>query len=302
MKMFKHFTAFTTMTLTAAMLLSGCSGSKSTSAASSTTADASDAASGEEVLKIGVECAYPPFNWVQNEETTASGKEAEPIVGTKQYAYGYDIAMAQKIAEELGVDLEVHKSEWSSIGMGLDAGDYDAIISGMGATKARAENYNFTDPYYYRTNCLVVQKGSGLEDVKGLSDLAGKNVKLTTQLGTGWVDLLDQVPDGVKDANYETTSECFMAVSNGVADVCVVDLPTARAALLTNPDLAIVELADDDKFVGDDEMTNICIATRKDDEETTKKMAEVLKKLNWTEKEDMDALMDEVFKDVPSNN
>ena len=62
----------------------------------------------------------------------------------------------------------------------------------MGRTKEREASYSFTDPYYYRTNCLVVKKGSGLEGIKGLSELAGKNVTLTTQLGTGWVNLLDQ--------------------------------------------------------------------------------------------------------------
>lgn len=42
------------------------------------------------------------------------------------------------------------------------------------------------------------------------------------------MDLLDQIPDATLGANYETTSECFMAVNNDVADVVVVDEPTAR--------------------------------------------------------------------------
>ena len=95
--------------------------------------------------------------------------------------------------------------------------------------------------------------------------MAGKNVTLTTQLGTGWVNLLDQVPDATLGANYETTAECFMAISNGTADVCVIDAPTAESAAMTNDDLAIIYLDDNDKFVGDEEMTNVCIATRKDD-------------------------------------
>ena len=160
------------------MILAGCGSSKEASKTDT-------AESGKEVLKVGVECAYPPFNWTQTEETTTTGKKAEPIYGTSQYAYGYDVAVAQELAKALDMDLEVHKSEWASITQGLDAGDYDVIISGMGRTAKREQSYDFTDPYYYRTNCLVVKKGSGLEDVKGLSDLAGKNVTVTTQLGTG---------------------------------------------------------------------------------------------------------------------
>ena len=57
----------------------------------------------------------------------------------------------------------------------------------------------------------------------GLSDVKGKNVKVTTQLGTGWIDLLDQIPDGKTGTNYETTSECFMSIQNGTTDVCSID-------------------------------------------------------------------------------
>lgn len=53
---------------------------------------------------------------------------------------------------------------------------------------------------------------SELASVTGLSQLAGKNVKVTTQLGTGWVDLLDRIPDVVKGANYdEVLSELLIS-------------------------------------------------------------------------------------------
>ena len=55
-----------------------------------------------------------------------------------------------------------------------------------------------------------------------------------------------------------------MAISNGVADVCIVDLPTAESAALTNDNLTIITLDENDTFSGDDEMVNVCIATRKD--------------------------------------
>ncbi|MBO5509656.1 MAG: transporter substrate-binding domain-containing protein, partial [Lachnospiraceae bacterium] len=147
----------------------------------------------DNVLRVGMECGYAPFNWSQDSEELPNGEKAVPIYGTNLYAYGYDVMVAKKLADEMGMELEVHKVEWDSIGMSLDAGEYDAIIAGMGRTAEREASYSFTDPYYYRDNCLVVKKGSGLEDVKGLSDLAGKNVTVTTQLGTGWVNLLDQI-------------------------------------------------------------------------------------------------------------
>lgn len=256
----------------------------------------------ENVLRVGMECAYAPFNWTQNSDKLVNGEKAVPIKGTNLYAYGYDVMVAEKLAEELGMELEIHKVEWDSIGMSLNANEYDCIIAGMGRTAEREASYAFTDPYYYRDNCLVVKAGSGLEDITGLSQLKGKNVKLTTQSGTGWVNILDQVPDGKLGANYETTAECFMAISNGVADVCVIDIPTAESAAMTNKDLKIIYLDPEDKFEGDEEMTNVCIATRKNDTGFRDKIQEALTSMGWNKKEEMDKLMEEAISLQPAAN
>ena len=256
----------------------------------------------KEVLRVGMECAYAPFNWTQDTDTTPDGSEAVPIYGSDYYAYGYDVAVAKMLAEEMGMDLEIHKVEWSSIGISMDAGDYDCIIAGMGKTAEREQSYSFTEPYYYRDNCIVVKKDGDYADVKGLSDLAGTGCKVTTQLGTGWIPLLDQIEGAEQSGNYETTSECFMAISNGVADVCVVDLPTAESAALTNPDLEIITLDEDDTFTGDDEMVNVCIATRKDDTELRDKIQDAMDAIGWNDKEKMDELMDTVLTQQPAAN
>lgn len=254
----------------------------------------------KEVLRVGMECAYAPFNWTQDEDKTPNGSEAEKIYNSDFYAYGYDVAVAQKIADQLGMDLEVHKVEWSSIGISMDSGEYDCIIAGMGRTSEREKSYSFTDPYYYRDNCIVVKKGGPYEKVTKLSELAGTGCKVTTQLGTGWIPLLDQIEGAETGSNYETTSECFMAVSNGVADVCIVDVPTAKSALLTNDDLTIIEFDEDDSFVGDEEMVNVCIATRKDDTALCDKIQGAMKEIGWNDKAEMDKLMDEVLTQQPA--
>lgn len=282
--------------------LAGCGSSDTktsdTDVKTSETAETSD----KNVLRVGMECTYAPFNWTQDSDTTPDGSKAVPIYGSDYYAYGYDVAVAQKLADEMGMDLEVHKVEWSSIGISLDAGDYDVIIAGMGKTAEREASYSFTEPYYYRDNCIVVKKGSAYENVKGLSDLAGTGCKVTTQLGTGWVPLLDQIEGAEQSGNYETTSECFMAISNGVADVCVVDLPTAQSAALTNDDLVIIQLDEDDSFTGDDEMVNVCIATRKDDTALRDKIQDAMNAIGWNDKAKMDELMDQVLTQQPAAN
>lgn len=270
--------------------LAGCSSAKK-----ETTSD-------KKVLRVGMECAYAPFNWTQDKDTTPDGSKAVPIYGSNYYAYGYDVAVAQKIAEQMGMDLEIHKVEWSSIGISMDAGDYDCIIAGMGRTAERELAYSFTDPYYYRDNCIVVKKDGAYADVTKLSDLADTGCKVTTQLGTGWVPLLDQIKGAQTGANYETTSECFMAISNGVADVCIVDLPTAQSALLTNDNLKIIVLDSSDTFSGDEEMVNVCIATRKNDTALRDSIQAAMNAIGWNDKAKMDELMSKVITQQPAAN
>ena len=260
----------------------------------------SSSSSDKKVLRVGMECAYAPFNWTQDTDKTPDGSKAEKIYGSDFYAYGYDVAVARKLADELGMDLEIHKVEWSSIGISMDSGEYDCIIAGMGRTAEREMAYSFTEPYYYRDNCIVVKKGGKYENVTKLSDLADTGCKATTQLGTGWVPLLDQIKGADTGSNYETTSECFMAVSNGVADVCIVDLPTAESALLTNDDLKIIQFDEDDTFTGDDEMVNVCIATRKDDTDLRDKLQGAMDSIGWNDKAKMDELMDTVITQQPA--
>lgn len=291
--------------VTAAMcVFAGCGGNPSndSSASISETSAAETEDSSRGVLRVGMECAYAPFNWTQETAQVPNGDKAVPIYGTNYYAYGYDVMMAKKIADELGWDLEIHKVEWDSIGMAMDSGEYDCIIAGMGKTAEREQSYSFTEPYYYRDNCITVKKGTEFENVTGLSQLAGKNVTVTTQLGTGWVPLLTQVPDATLGANYETTAECFMALSNGVADVVVIDVPTAESAAMTNSDLVVISLDENDTFQNDQEMTNVCIATRKDDTELRDKIQSAMDNLEWNDKEKMDEMMDIAIEVQPAAN
>ncbi len=277
-------------------MLTGCGSSSDSSSADSKDGEQKD------VLRVGMECAYAPFNWTQESEEVSNGDKALPIYGMGNYAYGYDVMMAKKLADQMGMDVEIHKVEWDSIGMGLDSGEYDCIIAGMGKTAEREQAYSFTDTYYYRDICLTVKKGSGLEGITKLSDFAGKNVTVTTQLGTAWVDLLDQIPDVELGSNYETTAECFMAVSNGVADVCVIDKPTSESAAMTNTDLVLLELDENDTIEDPTGSTNVCIATRKDDTELRDKIQKAMDDLEWNDKEKMDEMMEEAIKLQPAAN
>ena len=281
--------------------LTACSNSQSSTSSTGTSSSSDSSSASGGVLRVGMECAYAPFNWTQVSPEVANGDTAVEIYGGGGYAYGYDVMVAKKLASELGMSLEIHKVEWDSIGISMDSGEYDCIIAGMGRTSERMLSYSFTEPYYYRSNCVVVKKGSAIENIKWLSEFAGKNVTATTQLGTGWVPLLNQIPDVKLGANYETTAEVFMALSNGTADVAVIDIPTAESALLTNTVLKLIVLDEKDNFTGDEEMTNVCIATRKNDTALRDKLQEAMGKVGL-DRDTMNKMMEEAISVQPAAN
>ncbi|MGN1339197.1 MAG: hypothetical protein ACI4WS_02785 [Oscillospiraceae bacterium] len=83
--------------------ISACSGSStsSSSAAASSGAESETASNG--VLRVVMECTYAPFNWTQVSSEVKNGDTAVEIYGGGGYAYGYDVMVAKKLADELGV-------------------------------------------------------------------------------------------------------------------------------------------------------------------------------------------------------
>ncbi len=283
-------------------LLTGC-GTKTDSASTDTTdvtssndtkskaAQNDDTESGEkQVLRVGMECAYAPFNWTQSEQNLSNGDKAIPIFGTSDYAYGYDVLLAKKLADQMGMELEIHKVDWSSIVLGMNSGDYDAIIAGMGYTEEREQSVDFTDPYYIRNNVIIVKKDGPYANAKTLSDFKGASS--TTQIGTIWEQYVPQIPDVEQLTYYETTSEVVMAVSTGTADCAVLDEPTAMSATMSNPDLTYIKFDEANGFtVPEGQSLNVCIAVKEGDTELQKKLDGALDAIGWNE-QSMNALMD----------
>ncbi len=279
-------------------LLAGCGSKSDTSSADTTTIDTSstdtsgtDIPGGDrQVLRVGMECAYAPFNWTQSEQELSNGDKAVPIYGTSDYAYGYDVMLAKKVADQMGMELEVHKVDWSSIVLGMNSGDYDAIIAGMGYTKERDQSVDFTDPYYIRNNVIIAKKDGPFANAKTLSDFKGASS--TTQIGTIWEQYVPQIPDVEQLTYYETTSEVVMAVSTGTADCVVLDEPTAMSATMSNPDLTYIKLDESDGFtVPEGQSLNVCIAVKEGDTELQKKLDDALDAIGWDEQK-MNELMD----------
>ena len=167
---------FLALTVAAMLALAGCSSGGSSEAASeapaaSETPAASEAASGEAAVvtveegkfTVGMECAYPPFNWSQLEAT-----DTAVDIGSASYADGYDVVMGRHIAEQMGLELVVKPIAWEGLEPAVNNGEIDAIIAGMTATPEREENADFTEPYYESQMVIIVPQDSDLVNVTNI--------------------------------------------------------------------------------------------------------------------------------------
>ena len=107
------------------------------------------------VLTVGMECAYAPYNWTQMDDSNG----AVPISNVPgSYANGYDVQIAQYIANRLGLKLEIYAMEWDSLIPAVNSGAIDAIVAGMSPTAERSEQLDFTDTYYESNLVVIIRK------------------------------------------------------------------------------------------------------------------------------------------------
>ncbi len=241
-----------------------------------------DNASGD-TLRVGMECGYAPYNWTQ--ETDENG--AVPIADSKDYAYGYDVMMAQKVADALGKDLEIVKLDWDSLIPSLQSGDIDAVIAGQSITSERLKVVDFSEPYYYASIVTLVKADSKYANAKGVDDLAGATC--TSQLGTIWYDVcLPQIKDANILAAQETAPAMLVSLDSGAVDLVVTDMPTAMAATSVYKDFVLLDFTDtDNNFEVSDEEINIGISVKKGNTELLDKINEVLATMTVDDYEEM---------------
>lgn len=244
----------------------------------------------KKVLKVGMECAYAPYNWSQ---TSADGG-AVKIVGSNEYAYGYDVIIAKKLADSMGATLEIHKLEWDGLPPAVVSGKIDAAIAGMSITSKRKETVDFTKPYYYANVVALVRQGTPQAEAKSVADLKGSVA--TSQLNTIWYDQIDQVPDVTKLPAIDNVPGMIVALKSGKCNLIVTDIPTAKAAAFANKELAMVTFPEGQGFKTAREDVEIGIAVKKGNKELTDAMNKVLGSMTEA---DFNKIMDEAITKQP---
>lgn len=184
-------------------------------------------------LIIGCSADYPPY-------------EFHHLENGQDVIVGFDIDIAEEIAKDLGVTLEIKDMAFDGLLAALQAGTIDIVISGMSPTAERRQSVDFSDIYYYATHGVIVRRAdqAKYETVEAL-----RSARLSAQKGTIQVDLAkiqilgmsaeeaEQDIDSVKEV--ASIKNLILDLENGNVDAIVAELPVAQAYVNANPSLAL---------------------------------------------------------------
>lgn len=208
----KKFTAFALALVMALGLLAGCGSSNSDN---STPAgdDASDAAKTK--LVVATSPDFPPFESLEGGEVV-----------------GIEVDILSKIAEKMGMELDIQQMDFDSVIPGVQAGKFDVGMSGITVTDKRKENVDFSSVYFMAAQAIVVADGSS---ITGKADLEGK--KVSVQTGTTAEEYC--MANGYEVLAFTANNDAAAALTAGKVDAWVVD---NEVALAMAPELGLTVL------------------------------------------------------------
>ncbi len=168
----------------------------------------------EGYLTIGTEAEFAPF-----EVRLENGS-----------FYGFDIALGEAIAKELGLKVDYIDTDFAGIILSLNSGKFDIAMSAMTITEERKKSINFSDPYFDTGLSLAVPANS---PVQKLDDLNGKIVGV--QLGTTG-DLYASSLKNVKEVKrYPHAPDAFLDMKNGKVDAVINDDVVSKPIVAKDP-------------------------------------------------------------------
>jgi len=174
----------------------------------------------KEVLVMGTNAEFPPFEYKENNEIV-----------------GFDIEIAKIIAEELGMELKIEDMAFDGLLSALQSGKVDFVIAGMTVTEDRKKNVDFSESYFNASQVIIVKKEGSA--VKSKDDLSGK--KVGVQIGTtGDAYLTENHPD-VEVVRFQKGADAIMELKNGKCDAVVIDANPAKVFVEKNSDLTLLE-------------------------------------------------------------
>lgn len=239
-----------------AVSMAACGGKKDdagSAAGNASAAEESKEATGGTLI-MATNATFPPYEYV----------EGDKIVGI-------DAEIAEAIAKDLGMELQIDDMEFDSIIAAVQSGKADMGVAGMTVNEDRLKNVNFSDSYATGVQVVIVKEDS---DIKSVDDMTGKLIGV--QQGTTGHIYCSDTPEngGFGEENvvaYPNGANAVEALKGGKVDCVVIDNEPAKAFVAANEGLKIL----DTEYVTE----NYAIAIAKDNEELLNKVNDSLAKL-----------------------
>ena len=187
-----HFSALAAAALLSLSLLSGCGAKAGQGSQSQESGGLLAQIQEKGEIVVAMEGTWAP--WTYHDES-------DQLVG-------YDVEVANAIADKLGVKAVFAEGEWDALLAGLESGRFDIMVNGVDVDEERQKKYDFSDPYAYNRTAVIVRADD--DSIQSMEDLAGKHTANTIS------------------STYATVAESYGAEVTGVDDLalCVVSLTT----------------------------------------------------------------------------
>ncbi|MFO7850248.1 MAG: transporter substrate-binding domain-containing protein [Spirochaetia bacterium] len=156
---------------------------------------------------------------------------------------GFEIDVARRLAEDMGVDVEFIPTKWSGIIPALLTGKFDVIIGGMGIRPDRAVKVNFSIPYDYTGMSIVAHKEQA-EGFDKLEDFNKEDVVLAARIGTTAADATKKFMPRAELRLFDDESQALQELKNGRAHAVVASAPLPKFQAIENPDTLFVPIED----------------------------------------------------------
>ncbi|MBM3601573.1 MAG: transporter substrate-binding domain-containing protein [Alphaproteobacteria bacterium] len=213
----------------------------------------------QEVLKVGSECTYFPFNF-----RDVDGK-----------LKGYDIDVADEVAKRLNAKTEYSCLKFDGLIPALLAGQFDLIAASLSITPQRKERMDFSVPYRLSIGQFVAPKAKKLQLFDASNNVLKQNfkgIRIGLQRGTTYDSWFQAIVPEAQVVRYETVEQMYLEIKSGRLDAIMTNPMKTYLEFLSKPDGAGFEVVGpqitDEKYFG----TGAGIGIRKGNEALLKRI------------------------------
>ena len=154
---------------------------------------------------------------------------------------GFEIDVATRLADDMGVRVEFVPTKWDGIIPALLSGKFDVIIGGMGIRPERNLKVNFSIPYDYTGMSMVAHKGLA-KGLKSLKDFNRPDVLLAARLGSTAVTAAKKFMPKAQLRMFDDESQAYQELLNGRVHAVIGSAPLPRFQALKYPEKLFLPL------------------------------------------------------------